>query len=130
MRLLLDTCIVYDWLTGTIADERVVDLVRSAGATASAVSVWEMAIKHALGKMPLPPSASIVADIESQGFEWLYVSPAHAEHVLRLPPVHEDPFDRLLIAQAFVEGMQIVTYDETFARYGVPVMLAQKGRAA
>lgn len=129
MRLLLDTCIVYDWLTGTIADERVLELVQSAGATASAVCVWEMAIEYALGKMPLPPSTSIVADIEAQGFEWLTISPAHAEHVLQLPPLHKDPFDRLLIAQALVEGMQIVTYDETFVRYGVAVMVARKERS-
>ncbi|MBI4753831.1 MAG: type II toxin-antitoxin system VapC family toxin [Betaproteobacteria bacterium] len=128
MRLLLDTCIVYDWLMGTVADEKVADLIQTTGAMASALAVWEMAIKHALGKMPLPASASIVADIESQGFEWLYVSPAHAEHVLHLPAVHKDPFDRLLIAQAFVEGMQIVTYDEVFVPYGVPVLLARKAQ--
>ena len=54
MRLLLDTCIIYDWMMDAMADSEAVALIQRTGAFVSAVSVWEMSIKHALGKMPLP----------------------------------------------------------------------------
>ncbi len=116
MRLLLDTCIVYDWLMGTITDEQAIDRIVTGGALVSPVSVWEMAIKHGLGKMPLP-SPEIAADIEAQGFQWLNINPYHAEAVLKLAGHHKDPFDRMLVAQAMREGLTIVTYDAIFQRY-------------
>ena len=82
----------------------------------SAVVVWEMAIKHALGKLPLP-TEDIVGTVEEQGFTWLPVQPAHAQALLGLAPHHRDPFDRLLIAQAGCEAMQLVTYDRVFSAY-------------
>ncbi|MDP3332514.1 MAG: type II toxin-antitoxin system VapC family toxin [Methylococcaceae bacterium] len=69
-----------------------------------------MAIKNSLGKMPLP-SKHIAEDIEAQGFQWLAISPYHAHTVLVLGDYHKDPFDRLLIAQAKYEAIQLVTYD-------------------
>jgi len=54
MRRLLDTCIIYDWMMGTLAHRQTIQLIEQSGAFVSAVSVWEMAIKHGLGKMPLP----------------------------------------------------------------------------
>jgi PIN domain nuclease of toxin-antitoxin system len=116
MRLLLDTCILYDWMMDALADADVVALVQDAGAFVSAVSVWEIAIKHALGKMPLR-SRRIVEDIGAQGFGWINVTPLHAQAALELPAHHKDPFDRLLIAQAQCEGMQILTYDRLFLDY-------------
>ena len=81
MRLLLDTCILYDWMMGAMADAEAVQLIQQTGAWVSAVSVWEMAIKHGLGKLPLP-SRQIVADVGAQGFGWLSITPGHAQAVL------------------------------------------------
>jgi len=116
MRLLLDTCIIYDWMLDALADRATVDLIERHGAFVSAVSVWEMAIKHGIGKMDLP-SRAIVDDITAQGFRWLTISPYHTQAILELPTYHKDPFDRLLIAQATCEGLRIITYDDLFKRY-------------
>ena len=116
MRRLLDTCIIYDWMMGTLGHQQTIQLIEQSGAFVSAVSVWEMAIKHGLGKMPLP-SRNIVEDIKAQGFAWLNITPYHAQAVLELAHHHKDPFDRLLIAQAQCEAMRIVTYDSLFTEY-------------
>lgn len=126
MRLLLDTCILYDWMMGAMADAEAVQLIQQTGAWVSAVSVWEMAIKHGLGKLPLP-SRQIVADVGAQGFGWLSITPGHAQAVLDLAAHHKDPFDRLLIAQARCEGMQIVTYDRLFRDYLPDTILVRAG---
>jgi PIN domain nuclease of toxin-antitoxin system len=116
MRLLLDTCIVYDWLMGEIADAEAVEWIQREGAFVSAVVVWEMVIKHRLGKLPLP-SREIAEDISAQGFVWLNITPRHTQQVIELPDHHKDPFDRLLIAQAECEDMRILTYDGHFRDY-------------
>ncbi|CAG7856180.1 hypothetical protein MCAMS1_00577 [biofilm metagenome] len=125
MPLLLDTCIVYDWLMGEIADQPLIARIQAEGAIASSVSVWEMAIKHGLGKMLLP-SVKIAEDIEAQGFQWLAISPFHAQAVLELEMFHKDPFDRLLIAQACYENLQIATYDSVFQMYPADAMILKK----
>jgi PIN domain nuclease of toxin-antitoxin system len=81
MRILLDTCIAYDWMMGKIADQTTIRLIETTGAYVSAVSILEMSIKHGLGKLPLP-SRNPAKDIEEQGFAWLNVTPYHAERVL------------------------------------------------
>ena len=116
MKLLLDTCIVYDWLMDEIADDDWVKRIQTDGALVSAVSVWEMAIKNALGKLPLP-STDIAQEIQAQGFSWLNITPIHAQTVLKLADYHKDPFDRLLIAQAKHESLQLITYDAIFRSY-------------
>jgi len=124
-RLLLDTCIVYDWLLGEIKNLSAIQLIRSEGALVSPVSVWEMAIKNALGKMPLPTTA-IAEDIEAQGFQWLNITAYHAQTLLDLGAHHKDPFDRWLIAQGQFEACRIVTYDAVFQRYLNDVWLIDK----
>lgn len=125
MRLLLDTCIVYDWLQGEINDIDAVRRIQSEGALVSPVTVWEMAIKNALGKMPLP-SNGIATDIEAQGFQWLNITAYHTQALLDLDAHHKDPFDRLLIAQAKYEGLRLVTYDSVFLLYHDDVLLIRK----
>jgi PIN domain nuclease of toxin-antitoxin system len=125
MALLLDTCIVYDWLMDEINNPDWINRIQTEGAIVSAVSVWEMAIKNGLGKMPLP-SISIAAEIEAQGFQWLNITPFHAQTVLKLAHHHKDPFDRLLIAQSLYEGLSIVTYDGIFQDYIDTVILLKK----
>lgn len=87
-------------------------------STASAV---ELAIKVGQGRLTLPePVESYVPSrLGSEGFQALPVELAHALRVARLPPIHGDPFDRILIAQAQVEGLAIVTADPAIARYDV-----------
>jgi PIN domain nuclease of toxin-antitoxin system len=93
----------------------------------SAASSWEIAIKYALGRLPLPsPPSDYVPDrIASSGVIPLPVHHAHAAGVAELPPHHRDPFDRLLIAQALLEGVPILTADRQFQPYDVEVIWAR-----
>lgn len=125
MRLLLDTCIVYDWLMGEIKDRPSIERIQAEGAMVSSVSVWEMAIKNCLGKMALP-SSHIAEAIEAQGFQWLNITPYHTQGLLELGDHHKDPFDRLLIAQAKYETLCIVTYDAVFQNYLDDILLIRK----
>jgi PIN domain nuclease of toxin-antitoxin system len=83
----------------------------------SAASVWEMAIKRSLGKLRVPDD--LPATVLDAGFEWLFVSAAHAWDVRELPLHHRDPFDRLIVAQALRERIGIITRDRHFDAYGV-----------
>jgi PIN domain nuclease of toxin-antitoxin system len=129
MQILLDTCIIYDWLMAEIADVQAISLIEKHGAYVSPVSVWELAIKHNLGKLELP-SKNPARDIEDQGFSWLNVTPYQAERVMGLPPHHKDPFDRLIIAQALHESMTVLTYDAIFANYLTKVLILKKNHKA
>lgn len=88
----------------------------------SAVSVWEASIKSSLGKLKLP--TSIEEGVAASGFEKLPISFSHAAGVADLPFHHRDPFDRLLIAQARVEGVVLVTHDRSFENYPVEILWA------
>jgi len=90
----------------------------------SAASSWEIAIKWAVGRLPLPaPAASYVPSrMQRSSVEGLAVAHAHALQVAALPPYHRDPFDRLLIAQAQLEGLTLATADRVFGAYDVPVV--------
>jgi PIN domain nuclease of toxin-antitoxin system len=85
----------------------------------SAASAWEVAIKAAKGKLPMPPQAErrIQIEMEAAGFVELAVTWRHAFAVRELPYHHLDPFDRLLIVQSRLEGLTIVTNDRTLALY-------------
>lgn len=122
MSLLLDTHSLLWWL----ADAPMSDQARAAIAdpstlvAVSAASIWEAAIKRASGKLRL--DGSLAAHAVEAGFEPLPVSFSHAEDAGSLPPHHNDPFDRMLIAQARAEHLTIVTRDPAFAPYEVPVL--------
>jgi len=89
----------------------------------SAASVWEMAIKRALGRLALPaPVPDYIADRVGGGLRVLSVDWPHAAAVESLPPSHGDPFDRLIAAQARFEGFPVVTRDAAFRDYGVRVI--------
>ena len=92
----------------------------------SVVSPWELVIKSALGKLVLHRTVDdICRELEREfAAQSLAVTLAHVLEVGRLPPHHGDPFDRLLIAQARVEGLTMVTRDHVFAEYGVAVVKA------
>lgn len=88
----------------------------------SAASAWEISIKKALGKLKAPDNLG--DQLERHRFQPLSVSIAHALAAAALPRLHSDPFDRMLIAQARLEGLTIVTRDPRFGRYGVATLTA------
>lgn len=83
----------------------------------SAASIWEVSIKSALGKLAAK-ATDVLAGIEPAGFILLPISGEHAAKVAELPMLHKDPFDRMLVAQASVEPMLLLTNDETLRGYG------------
>lgn len=127
MKLLLDTEI---WLWSLTAPERMNDVARLAledpshDLFLSAASAWEVCIKAALGKLPLPehPSRYIPSRMAHMGVEGLAVEHAHTWRVYDLPLNHKDPFDRLLIAQAQAEDMTLVSADPQFRSYAVKLL--------
>ena len=89
----------------------------------SVASVWEIVIKHALGKLQLQKSLdAIVREQQANGIQVLPIWLEHVLAVAGLPAIHSDPFDRLLIAQATVEGARVLSADPVIARYPVPVV--------
>ena len=94
----------------------------------SAASIWEIAIKSALGKLQVSTSnsESLFDIIERQPVTHLPILHSHARHVASLPAHHGDPFDRLLIAQAQMENLPIMTADDQFLRYEIEVMWAAR----
>jgi PIN domain nuclease of toxin-antitoxin system len=124
LRLLLDTHLLL-WALG--APARIPPAARKLIATSdvhvSAASIWEISIKAALGKLTADPR-EVLAALEPAGFLSLPITSEHAAHVAGLPPIHRDPFDRLLIAQAQTEPMRLVTNDSMLAAYGDIVIVA------
>jgi len=88
----------------------------------SAASIWEIAIKKSLGKIQ-GDAEVFAAAIETSGFEELPVATRHAAAVAKLPLHHADPFDRLLLAQAFTEPLRLITANQTLLAYGGAVEL-------
>jgi len=128
MRLLLDTHVAL-WV---VADADALSAAARAAILAaeeirlSVVSAWELVIKSALGKIVLHRAVEdIWHELEREfGAQILPVALAHVLEVGRLPAHHGDPFDRLLLAQARVEGLTIVTRGDSFAPYAVPLVKA------
>jgi PIN domain nuclease of toxin-antitoxin system len=87
---------------------------------ASAASAWEVAIKISLGRLRLADPFSTL--VERSGFDQLPITFAHSERLAALPAHHADPFDRMLVVQALVEGLTLVTHDRAFEPYTVPVI--------
>lgn len=124
MSLLADTHVVLWWLTddATLADDLKDRLDHEPDVYVSAATVWEVAIKQALGMLPGPPD--LPERIRDCGFVPLPISAEHAIAAGRLPLIHRDPFDRMLVAQAQCEDLTLVTRDENCRKYGVAVLVA------
>lgn len=125
-RLLLDTHIFVWTVNG---DPRLKPAIRTLiddpdnQVFVSAATVWEIAIKNTLGRqadLRLPDTAANIAN--SLGFAELPVKFAHAEQAALLPPIHNDPFDRMLVAQAIAESLTLVTADSAILRYNVATL--------
>lgn len=122
MRLLLDTHVA---LWALSDDPRLSQRARALIADpandvlVSAVSLWEIAIKHALGRGDMPISGDQALDwFRQAGYALLPIAPDHAAAVEHLPDHHRDPFDRLLVAQAIAEPLRLLTRDPLVLRYG------------
>jgi PIN domain nuclease of toxin-antitoxin system len=122
VKLLLDTC-TFLWI---IADapqlsRRARELFQAPDNEVylSAGSAWEIAIKHALGRLPLPdaPERFLPEMREAHGIDSLPIDEESALHISRLPALHRDPFDRLLVSQAIVHGLSILTPDPLVTQY-------------
>lgn len=124
MRLLLDTHIFLWAVAGSPRLKKAARLaIEDAEAVyVSAASIWEVAIKARLGKLQADADA-LAGAIAPSGFIELPVSARHAAAVAKLPPHHNDPFDRLLIAQALTEPLRLMTVDETLAKYSDVVVV-------
>ncbi len=123
MRLLLDTHVVIRWDLGApLSAEAKRAIMEADEVCVSAVSEWEVAIKARLGK--IRSTRSIETVVRENGFTELPLLMRHAARVRALPPLHRDPFDRLLVAQALAEGLRIVTRDDALIAYAVPTIRA------
>ena len=125
MRLLLDTHVLVWCLSG---DHKLppatADLIRNPATDVyfSAASIWEVAIKSALGKMRADAGA-MLRSLVDEGFRELPVAARHTVATAALPMHHRDPFDRLLVAQSLSESLRLLTNDRILALYGEPVVL-------
>lgn len=122
--LLLDTRVVFWWLMrAPISDASAAAIsTRRNRAFVSFASVWEVALKQATGK--LRPPEDFADAVRDEGFELLAITVEHARAMSDLPLHHREPFDRMLVAQAQVEGLTLVTRDPRFASYEVEVLTA------
>lgn len=123
-RLLLDSHI---WLWWRALDPRMGPGTRAAIANAhevclSVASAWEIAIKKQLGKLKFSRGVSLAAEFARDGFVPVPITIEHALVAASLPAIHKDPFDRMLVAQARIEGLTLVTADPMLSRYDVPVL--------
>ena len=124
MSYLLDTHI-FLWVIG--APEKLSSQVRALITDGrntiylSAASVWEIAIKRKLGKLKSPDDIDKIADLKN--FRKLHINFQHAECAAALPEYHRDPFDRMLIAQAKIHDLQLITSDLSFRNYEIKVVM-------
>lgn len=127
MKVLVDTC-AFLWIVSESPrlskTAAAVFLDRNNERYLSAASAWEIGIKHAAGRLPLPKRPHILVPMvrEASGIESLAIDEESALRAGRLPALHADPFDRMLVAQAIVHGMTILTPDPEIEQYGVSVL--------
>ncbi|HEX5043161.1 MAG TPA: type II toxin-antitoxin system VapC family toxin [Candidatus Polarisedimenticolaceae bacterium] len=124
MKLLLDAHAVLWWM----ADDRRLGADARAGISdacsvvlVSAATVWEIEIKRRLGRLEMG-DADLTEQLVAEGFAELPISSRHARRAAHLPPHHDDPFDRMIVAQALLEGLTCVSRDAALSAYGVPIL--------
>lgn len=125
-RLLLDTHALLWWLSDDPAlgaDARQMIGEPRNQVLVSAASIWEISIKQAKGMLEAPEDLETL--VEDEGFTKLPISLFHGQQAGKLPEIHRDPFDRMLIAQAQAEGLELVTADGIIPQYGVRVVSAR-----
>lgn len=125
MRLLIDSHVALWWLGDNPSlGPRSRDLLAAADQTFfSAVTPWELGMKRVLGKVSFPDG--LVHALETGGFLALPISARHGEHAPTLPRHHRDPFDRMLVAQAQLESLTLVSADQAIRPYDVELIDAR-----
>ncbi len=121
MRLLIDTHILIWWLADNrklAKSARVIIANPDNDVLVSAASLWEISIKATLGRLEVELD-DLEQNIAANGFRSLPINYRHALTAGRLPAIHRDPFDRMLIAQASVEELRVLSHDKIFERYGL-----------
>jgi PIN domain nuclease of toxin-antitoxin system len=120
--LLLDTHIVLWWLSDdpTLAADIKDRLDHEPDVYVSAATIWEVAIKQSIGKLPKPDD--LPERVRESGFRHLNITADHGIAAGRLPLIHRDPFDRMLIAQAKTENLTLVTRDAEIAKYDLEIL--------
>jgi PIN domain nuclease of toxin-antitoxin system len=118
MRILLDTHVYLWWLQDhpNLSSAARTRIVSATDVYISSASIWEASIKKGIGKLDVDID-QLVAEIENSGFQELPVSARHAAMVTRLPDIHRDPFDRILVAQALCEPLRLLTADGILRGY-------------
>ncbi len=127
MNLLLDTHVaLWAIVDSPRLSQKARDLIESPRATVwvSVASLWEIAIKHGLGRGDMPVAAAEAARyFQDSGYRTLSIDPEHAVTIQDLPAIHQDPFDRMLVAQALTEPMRLLTADTQIAKYSDTIVL-------
>ena len=128
MKLLLDTNILL-WLAADIlpqsAEEHVLD--ESNDLYFSPASIWEIVIKHGMNRPDFEVDPALLYNgLIDNGYEQLFITSRHVLLTGTTPPIHKDPFDRLLLAQSAAEGFSLLTSDSIMAKYPAPVILVEK----
>jgi PIN domain nuclease of toxin-antitoxin system len=118
VRILLDTHVFLWWLQDhpNLSSAARTRIVTATDVFVSSASIWEAAIKAGIGKLEVDID-QLVAEIDNSGFRELPVSARHAAMVTRLPDIHRDPFDRILVAQALCEPLWLLTADSSLGGY-------------
>jgi len=123
LRLLLDTHVLLWWAEDDLRAEAEAAIVDEANELiVSAATIWEARIKEASGKLEIP--VDLVSAARERGVSELSITWPHAVEAAGLPRHHADPFDRMLIAQAQIEGLTLVTRDAVFEQYAVTLLRA------
>lgn len=124
MRLLLDSHVVIWWLDGSPLSIAAEAAIRDPAnePTISVASLWELRLKQSKGRLRLPGAFDDF--VAAPRIAVLDIRRIHADAIVALPGHHGDPFDRMLVAQAMVEGMTLVTRDRRLPAYGAPTILA------
>lgn len=118
MRLLLDTHVYLWWLQDhpKLSENGREKIIAASEVYISSASIWEASIKIGIGKLDVDIN-ELIAEIAGSGFQELPITTKHAAMVMRLPNIHCDPFDRILIAQAMCEPLRFLTADEILIKY-------------
>ncbi len=118
MRILLDTHVFLWWLQDhpNLSEAARSRIIAATDVYVSSASIWEASIKAGIGKLDVDID-QLVAEIDNSGFRELPVSARHAAMVTRLPDIHRDPFDRILVAQALCEPLRLLTADSLLSGY-------------
>lgn len=118
MRILLDTHVYLWWLQDSpkLSSQAREIIISATEVYVSSASIWEAAIKSEIGKLDVNVD-TLVEEIEKNGFQVLDITPKHAARIMRLPDIHRDPFDRMLLAQALSEPLKFLTADSLLAGY-------------